>query len=226
MNLLRVFDFDGMGIRAITGDDSPWFVASDIAKVLGYANPNEAVRGNCKRSRAIGDNQNNLRSSTLVIPRADVFRLIVGSNLPSAEVFQDWVFDVLLPTLCTTGRYDMADYKKLKSENDHLQKQVKHFSKLCSGGTPSKKDILESHKAIVQRELYKRCGGFYDSEMVCRDQLNAALIGLGDPDYFDGSLLPKILSGLGFGLVKKAAVGYEVWTKPSYPKELIVQRIS
>lgn len=41
----------------------------------------------------------------LFIPEGDLYRLIVSSKLPSAEKFERWVFDEVLPTIRKTGGY-------------------------------------------------------------------------------------------------------------------------
>ena len=43
----------------------------------------------------------------LIIPESDVYRLIMRSNLPNAEAFQDWVTEEVLPTIRKTGMYAM-----------------------------------------------------------------------------------------------------------------------
>ena len=39
------------------------------------------------------------------IPEKDVYRLIMRSNLPNAEQFQDWVCDEVLPSIRKHGGY-------------------------------------------------------------------------------------------------------------------------
>lgn len=40
-----------------------------------------------------------------IIPESDVYRLVMRSNLPSAERFQDWVCEEVLPSIRKTGGY-------------------------------------------------------------------------------------------------------------------------
>lgn len=44
MNEIQTFDFDGSGIRTLTIGDEPYFVGKDVAEVLGYSNPQKAIR--------------------------------------------------------------------------------------------------------------------------------------------------------------------------------------
>lgn len=88
-------------------DDKPYFCASDVAKALGYTNPNKAVNDHCraitKRSTPISGKNQDIN----FIPEGDVYRLIIKSKLPSAEKFEAWVMDDVLPTLRKTGTYSI-----------------------------------------------------------------------------------------------------------------------
>ena len=88
----------------------PWFVGSDVAKVLGYVNPDEAVRKHWKAAR---DFRRELRGNLVVqgrpprlIPERDVYRLVMRSKLPSAEAFEEWVVAKVLPAIRKNGRYE------------------------------------------------------------------------------------------------------------------------
>lgn len=111
---IQIFENDQFGmIRTVVVNDSPYFVASDVAKSLGYEKPSNAVSMHCKRAlkQGISDNQG-VPHDYNVIPESDVYRLIMRSQLPTAEKFQDWVFDEVLPSIRKTGGYVAA------SEND------------------------------------------------------------------------------------------------------------
>ena len=49
MSDLTVFAFDTAAVRVVTVDAEPWFVGKDVAEVLGYARPNDALQQHCKR---------------------------------------------------------------------------------------------------------------------------------------------------------------------------------
>jgi prophage antirepressor-like protein len=89
-----------------------WFVAKDVATALGYADFDQAVRKNCKRQKQLKnipvpqtDTSKELRDDLIMIPESDVFRLILRSKLESAEKFQDWVVEEVLPALRKKGYY-------------------------------------------------------------------------------------------------------------------------
>ncbi|MGN7980226.1 BRO-N domain-containing protein [Burkholderia sp. 22313] len=99
------FVFDGARVRVVTVDGEPWFVARDVADLLGYREPGLAVRTHCKGGvkRTIpsaGGSQ-----ETTLIPERDVYRLIMRSKLPAAERFEEWVVGDVLPSIRKTGAY-------------------------------------------------------------------------------------------------------------------------
>lgn len=95
-------------IRTVTIDGEPRFVASDVAKALGYTNPSKAVSDHCRyvTKRYIPHPQSKDKTLEVsVIPESDLYRLIAKSQLPEAEKFESWIFDEVLPTIRKTGGY-------------------------------------------------------------------------------------------------------------------------
>lgn len=106
--LPQIFMFDGCGVRIIEKDGEPWFVAADIASVLGYANPQKAIREHCKGVNETVTPTSGGDQTVKIIPERDVYRLIMRSKLPSAERFEEWVVGEVLPSLRKTGTYQVA----------------------------------------------------------------------------------------------------------------------
>lgn len=116
MNELMIFDNPEFGeVRTVEVNGKPYFVASDVARALGYKRPNDAVSAHCKGTlkRRIGV-QTGVKADgspamqeieMLVIPEGDIYRLIIKSQLPTAEKFESWIFDEVLPTIRKTGGY-------------------------------------------------------------------------------------------------------------------------
>jgi len=74
----------------IRAGGEPWFVAKDVAEVLGYKRQKDAIAAHCR-----GAVKHRLPSKSgmqeyKIIPESDVYRLIIRSKLPQAEDFQDW----------------------------------------------------------------------------------------------------------------------------------------
>jgi len=128
-------------IRIVLVDGEPWFVARDVATVLGYKIPHKAIREHCKRAKSLksfdGLNQTvyenqQLDEKTKLIPEPDVYRLIVRSKLPTAEKFETWLFEAVLPTLRKTGRYEMEDQVPPASVEPISQAQYQQLQSLIA----------------------------------------------------------------------------------------------
>ena len=108
-NMLKVFENQEFGnVRIINEADRYLFCASDVARALGYAKPANAVATHCRYTlkRGIPHPQaRNKEIEMVFISEGDVYRLIVHSKLPSAERFERWVFDEVLPTIRKYGAY-------------------------------------------------------------------------------------------------------------------------
>lgn len=114
MNELQIFNSEEFGqVRTVEIDGKIYFVGIDIAKALGYLNPSKAVIQHCKGVTKLGIPSKGGKQKTNCIPEGDLYRLITHSELPSAERFESWVFDEVLPTLRKTGTYEIP--KKDKS---------------------------------------------------------------------------------------------------------------
>ena len=108
MNELQIFNNVEFGdIRTAEIDGKPYFMASDIAKALGYARPNEAVYTHCRATVKYSIPISGKYQDVNFIPEGDIYRLIIRSHLPSAEKFERWVFDEVLPQIRETGGYQL-----------------------------------------------------------------------------------------------------------------------
>ena len=106
MNELRIFNSEEFGdIRTAEIDGKPYFVGTDVAKSLGYNNPRDAVSRHCKGVVKRDTPTSSGIQSMSYINEGDLYRLIMKSKLPSAEKFESWVMDEVLPTIRKTGSY-------------------------------------------------------------------------------------------------------------------------
>ncbi len=130
MNELQIFSNEEFGeIRTITKDDKTYFAGSDVAKALGYAIPHKAVQTHCKGVLKWNIPTNSGNQDVLFITEGDIYRLIMKSKLPSAEKFESWVMDEVLPSIRKTGSYSKpmttADKIKLLAQgNEELNERV------------------------------------------------------------------------------------------------------
>ena len=108
MTGLQIFKNEEFGsVRTIDIDGRPYFSAVDIAIALGYANPRKAIIDHCKGVTKRDILTQGGQQSVNFIPEGDIYRLIIRSHLPSAEKFERWVFDEVLPQIRETGGYQL-----------------------------------------------------------------------------------------------------------------------
>lgn len=110
-------------IRNLLVNGEPYFVALDIAKVLGYKREREAIKQHCRYAvkHGIPHPQNNQKTLEVsVIPESDVYRLIIKSELPAAEKFERWVMEEVLPSIRKSGQYKVFK----PQNNDYLDMRM------------------------------------------------------------------------------------------------------
>nr|WP_138500989.1 BRO family protein [Nostoc sp. PA-18-2419] len=106
MTNLSVFNFESHDIRFVGTADNPWWVASDICKVLAIANVSDAV--------AKLDNDEKLVSliptsgqnrEVLCINESGLYSLVLTSRKPQAKRFKKWLTSEVIPAIRKTGSY-------------------------------------------------------------------------------------------------------------------------
>lgn len=111
MSELMSFNFDNNKITAVIYDGKPAFVAMDVARALGYATPQKAISDHCKSLIKIKCSEMEhlgftpIPQGVTLIHESDVYRLVMRSKIESAERFQDWVCEEVLPALRENGHY-------------------------------------------------------------------------------------------------------------------------
>ena len=106
MNQMEIFKNPEFGsIRVIEENGKYLFCGLDIATALGYAKPRNAISTHCRGALKRGVPTTSGDQTITFIPEGDVYRLIVHSRLPSAERFERWVFDEVLPSIRKHGAY-------------------------------------------------------------------------------------------------------------------------
>jgi len=106
MSALAVFSYLGHDVRTVRSLDEIWFVASDVARVLGYS---EAAA----MTRTLDDDEKGLRSvqtpggdqAVLTINEAGLYSVILRSRVENAREFKRWVTHIVLPEIRRTGSY-------------------------------------------------------------------------------------------------------------------------
>jgi len=98
-------------IRTVEIDGEIWFVGSDVARTLGYKNAPDALSRHCKPKGIV--KHDSLKSDTgsvlTLINEPNVYRLVIKSKLPSAERFEEWIFEEVIPSIRKKGYYGKID---------------------------------------------------------------------------------------------------------------------
>lgn len=110
-NEVKSFFFGNDEVRTLSINNEPWFVGKDVAKILGYSNPQKAIRDHVKDKdkRLMYEGERNVHPTQnynpIIINESGLYRLVFRSKLPSAERFTDWVTSEVLPAIRHTGGY-------------------------------------------------------------------------------------------------------------------------
>ncbi|HDP2380240.1 TPA: ORF6C domain-containing protein [Staphylococcus aureus] len=109
MQELQTFNFEELPVRTLEVDGEPYFVGSDIAKILGYQKPQNAIATHVdledKTTTLIQGTGSNYKSNAVIINESGLYSLIFSSKLENAKRFKRWVTSEVLPTLRRTGTY-------------------------------------------------------------------------------------------------------------------------
>lgn len=106
----QVFTSEEFGnIRAVARGGNPLFCAKDVAVALGYKNPSKAVRDHTRGERIVLPFETDGGTQQIqFITEGDMYRLIASSKLESAQRFESWVFDEVIPSIRRDGGYMVA----------------------------------------------------------------------------------------------------------------------
>lgn len=126
MSNLTVFSNQQFGeIRTIDEPNGIYFCGKDVATALGYSNDRDAIRRHCRQKGVVKCDTltNGGKQSLVFINEGNLYRLIVHSKLPTAEQFEQWVFDEVLPSIRKTGEYKAKPSDELHRKNMEIREQ-------------------------------------------------------------------------------------------------------
>lgn len=102
-------------IRTIMIGNEPWFVAKDIAEILGYSETS-------KMNRRLDDDEQTIRpfrasgssmqTNMTIINESGLYNAIFGSKKPEAKEFRKWITGEVLPQIRKTGSYFVPTKKE------------------------------------------------------------------------------------------------------------------
>lgn len=173
MSELQIFQNAEFGsVRTATIDGEPYFVGKDVATILGYSNPRDAI------SKNVDDEDKGVakcdtlggRQEILFINESGLYSLILRSQLPAARRFKRWVTSEVLPAIRRHGMYAteelianpdlaIAAFQALKAERE-------------------KRQSLEEAVAVQAQQIaeLKPKATYYDVVLKCKDAVNISVI--------------------------------------------------
>lgn len=109
MTDLQIFNSPEFGaIRTIEKDGEPWFVGKDVATILGYAKPLNALATHIDEDdslkQGLTDNMGRMQE-TIFINESGLYSLVLSSKLPTAKKFKRWVTNEVIPSIRKHGAY-------------------------------------------------------------------------------------------------------------------------
>ena len=216
---LRVFENDEFGTVRTDIDENGkvLFCGSDVAKALGYANVPDALKRHCraivKRDTPISGKMQQIN----FIPEGDVYRLIVSSKLPTAEKFERWVFDEVLPDIRQHGMYMTGE-----ALNKFLSDPRGAIQLLTAYADEKEKNArLEQEKALLveENEVMKPKATCYDMVLASTNAVNITQIA---KDYgMTAVKFNSMLSDMGIQYkTKEQWVLYQQYADQGYTKSM------
>ena len=103
MNQPQLFNFKGQQVRTVTINNEPYFVATDVTKILGLTNTTVAL------SRLDEDERSKFnlgrQGKANVVNEYGLYELIIASRKSEAHEFKRWITHEVLPSIRKHGAY-------------------------------------------------------------------------------------------------------------------------
>lgn len=107
MNNIQVFNNSEFGsIRTVEINKEPFLVGKDVAEILGYSNPQKAIRDHVdEEDKTLNESFTVNGTMAVLINESGLYSLVLSSKLPTAKRFKRWVTSEVLPAIRKTGGY-------------------------------------------------------------------------------------------------------------------------
>ena len=155
-------------IRTVTEGETILFCGSDVARALGYAVPQKALRDHCKGVLKRNTPTTSGVQEMSYIPESDLYRLVFRSKLPGAERFTDWVTTEVLPSIRRHGAYMTPETLQAAIANPDYLLQIVTALK---DETDKRKSLEAANsRLIVDNQIMQPKADYFD-ELVERNTL-------------------------------------------------------
>ena len=157
---VRVFENPEFGMVRMATDEKgePWFCAKDLCDALGYKRADNAVRQHVNQHDAlkqcvwveVGMKKDGTPAKRLTpmifVNESGFYALVLGSKLPSALMFKDWVTSVVLPQIRKTGGYIPVN------EGESEEEMIRNAEQILRATLKEKDDLLEKQKKLLEEQ--------------------------------------------------------------------------
>ena len=148
----------GMVRTATDEKGEPWFCAKDLCDVLGYKRADLAVKQHVNPHDAakrcvwveVGMKKDGTPAKRLTpmifVNESGFYALVLGSKLPSALMFKDWVTSVVLPQIRKTGGYIPVN------EGESEEEMIRNAEQILRATLKEKENLLEKQKKLLEEQ--------------------------------------------------------------------------
>ena len=158
---VAVFENPEFGMVRTATDEKgePWFCAKDLCDVLGYKNSSCAVNQHVRSSdvakryvarlakNRFGVCEGKMQVVQMIfVNESGFYALVLGSKLPSAVKFKDWVTSVVLPQIRKTGGYIPV------KEGESEEETIRNAEEILRATLKKKEELLEQQKKLIEEQ--------------------------------------------------------------------------
>ena len=157
---VAVFENPEFGMVRTATDDKgdPWFCAKDLCDVLGYKKACDSVKQHVRYDDTmkrgvwveVGMKKDGTPAKRLTqmifVNESGFYALVLGSKLPSAVKFKDWVTSVVLPQIRKTGGYIPVH------EGESEEETIRYAEKILRATLKKKEEPLEQQKKLIEEQ--------------------------------------------------------------------------
>ena len=156
-----VFENPEFGMVRMATDEKgePWFCAKDLCDALGYKKASDSVKQHVKSSDTMkrgvtspvknrfGVCEGKLKNVQMIfVNESGFYALVLGSKLPSAVMFKDWVTSVVLPQIRKTGGYIPVN------EGESEEEMIRSAEQILRATLKEKENLLEKQKKLLEEQ--------------------------------------------------------------------------
>ena len=158
---VRVFENPEFGMVRMATDEKgePWFCAKDLCDALGYKKASDSVKQHVKSSDTMkrgvartaknrfGVCEGKMQNVQMIfVNESGFYALVLGSKLPSALMFKDWVTSVVLPQIRKTGGYIPVN------EGESEEEMIRNAEQILRATLKEKENLLEKQKKLLEEQ--------------------------------------------------------------------------